>query len=264
MVTTGDNVWLRPSPVSGAGNELEGLIERVEPRHGVLTRESRGREHVLVANVDQIVIVVSLVQPDLKPHLIDRYLANARSGGLTPIICLNKVDLVDADLLQPMVGAYSQLGIPTLLTSASTGAGIEALREHLRDRTSVFAGQSGVGKSSLLNAIQPGLDLAVRSVSEATQKGMHTTTTAQLLKLDFGGWVVDTPGVRQFKLWNIRPEEVEGLFSEFAPFVAGCPYPDCTHTHETRCTVQKALRRKMISERRYMSYLGMFSSETAA
>ena len=161
VVATGDNVWLRRSPVSGpTADEPEGLIERVEPRHGVLTRESRGREHVLVANVDQIVIVVSISQPDLKPHLIDRYVANARLGDLKPVICLNKVDLVSAELLQPMVGAYSQLGIPTLLTSAASGVGIEALREHLRDRTSVFSGQSGVGKSSLLNAIQPGLELA--------------------------------------------------------------------------------------------------------
>jgi ribosome biogenesis GTPase len=262
VVATGDNVWLRPSSVSGStASEPEGLIEGVEPRHGVLTRESRGREHVLVANVDQIVIVVSLAQPDLKPHLIDRYVANARLGDLKPIICLNKVDLVSAELLQPMVGAYSQLGIPTLLTSASNGEGIEALREHLRDRTSVFSGQSGVGKSSLLNAIQPGLELAVRTVSEATQKGMHTTTTAQLLRLQNGGWVVDTPGIRQFKLWNVRSEEVEGLFAEFAPFVAGCNFPDCTHTHENACMVQKALRRRMIGARRFTSYLGMTDAE---
>jgi len=262
VVATGDKVWLRPTPVSGpTTDQPEGLIEHVEPRRGVLTRESRGREHVLVANVDQIVIVVSLAQPGLKPHLIDRYIAHARLGELKPIICLNKVDLVSAELLQPMVGAYSQLGIPTLLTSAASGVGIEALREHLRDRTSVFSGQSGVGKSSLLNAIQPGLGLAVRTVSDATQKGMHTTTTAQLLRLQSGGWVVDTPGIRQFKLWNVRSEEVEGLFAEFGPFVAGCNYPDCTHTHETRCLVQKALRRRMIGGRRFTSYLGMIRGE---
>ncbi len=115
-----------------------------------------------------------------------------------------------------------------------------------------------MGKSSLLNAIQPGLGLAVRSVSEVNQKGRHTTSTAQLLELHFGGWVVDTPGIRQFELWDIRPEEVEGFFAEFRPYVAICGYPDCTHTHEDRCAIKEAVARRQISERRYFSYLGMF------
>jgi ribosome biogenesis GTPase len=241
---------------------LEGVIERVEPRHGLLTRASRGREHVLVANVDQVVIVMSLVEPDLKPHLIDRYLASAAQGGIRPLICLNKADLVDSMAVQPLIGFYSQLAIPTLLTSTRTGLGIERLRGWLRDRQTVFSGQSGVGKSSLLNALQPGLGLRVREVSEMNQKGRHTTTTAQLLRLDFGGWVVDTPGLRQFQLWDIIPEEVEGFFPEFRPFVPLCGYPDCTHTHEDRCAVKKAVERRLISARRYTSYLGLFRGET--
>jgi ribosome biogenesis GTPase len=255
IVTTGDRVWFRPAP------NHEGLIERVEPRHGLLTRASRGREHVLVANVDQVVIVVALVEPDLKPHLIDRYLASAEQGGIKPIICLNKADLVDPALIQPLVGLYSQLGIPTLLTSAATRLGIDRLWERLRGRQTVFSGQSGVGKSSLLNAIQPGLGLYVREVSDTTQKGRHTTTTAQLLRLDFGGWVVDTPGIRQFQLWDILPEEVEGFFPEFRPYVHLCGYPDCTHTHEDRCAIKEAVQRRYISEHRYTSYLGLFSGK---
>jgi ribosome biogenesis GTPase len=253
IVTTGDRVWVRP-----ALND-EGLIERVEPRHGILTRASRGREHVLVANVDQLVIVMSLVEPELKPHLIDRYLASAEQGGITPIICLNKADLVDPAPYQPLIGMYSQLGIRVLLTSAVSGLGIGRLRALLAGRETAFSGQSGVGKSSLLNAVQPGLDLQVREVSETTQKGRHTTTTAQLLRLDFGGWVVDTPGLRQFQLWDILPEEVEGFFPEFRPFVPLCVYPDCTHTHEDRCAVKRALARRLICEQRYVSYLGMFT-----
>jgi ribosome biogenesis GTPase len=252
VVTAGDRVWVRPAPGD------EGFIERVEPRHGMLTRASRGREHVLVANVDQVVIVVALKEPDLKPHLIDRYLASAGQGGIDPIVCLNKADLVDPVEYQPIIGYYSQLGIPALLTSATSGAGLSRLRRMLVDKETVFSGQSGVGKSSLLNAIQPGLGLHVRSVSESTQKGRHTTTTAQLLELHFGGWVVDTPGIRQFELWDILPEEVEGFFVEFRPYVPLCGYPDCTHTHEDRCAVKEAVARRQISEGRYMSYLGMF------
>lgn len=284
VVTTGDWVWFLPasshqanpgreagggsferpalsSPASRPGfaeAQPEGVIERVEPRRGVLTRASRQREHVLVANVDQLVAVVSLVEPDLKPHLIDRYAACAQLGGLTPVICLNKADLVPPEALQPLIGSYSQLGIACFLTSATSGVGLERLRRILADRSTVFAGQSGVGKSSLLNAIQPGLGLRVREVSDVNQKGKHTTTTAQLLKLDFGGYVVDTPGVRQLALWNVQPGEVEGFFPEFRPFVALCPFPDCTHTHETGCAVKRAVARRQIAERRYISYLGMF------
>jgi ribosome biogenesis GTPase len=255
IVTTGDHVWIRPA----VGDE--GFIERVEPRHGMLTRASRGREHVLVANVDQVVIVVSLVEPDLKPHLIDRYLASAEQGGIRPLVCLNKADLVEPAPYQPLIGMYSQLGIPTVLTSAATGLGIARLRDWLHERQTVFAGQSGVGKSSLLNAIQPGLGLRVREVSEVNQKGRHTTTTAELIRLDFGGWVVDTPGIRQFSLWDIIPEEVEGFFPEMRPFVPLCAFPDCTHTHEERCAVKRAVRRGQISGSRYESYLGMFEGE---
>lgn len=253
IVATGDHVWVLP----GMGDE--GAIERVERRHGLLTRASRGREHVIVANVDQVVIVVSLVEPELKPHLIDRYLASAEQGGIAPVICLNKVDLTEPAIYQPIIGLYSQLRIPTFLTSAATGQGIARLKQKLVGRQTVFAGQSGVGKSSLLNAVQPGLGLHVREVSESNQKGRHTTTTAELIRLDFGGWVVDTPGIRQFQLWDILPEEVEGFFLEMRPFVPLCAYPDCTHTHEDRCAVKRAVKRRQISESRYTSYLGLFS-----
>jgi ribosome biogenesis GTPase len=252
IVATGDNVWILPA------TEDEGVIERVEPRHGLLTRESRGREHVIAANVDQVVIVMALVEPNLKPHLIDRYLASAEQGGLKPIVCLNKSDLVDPVAYQPLIGLYSQLGIAALLTSAVTGTGADRLKELLHGKQTVFSGQSGVGKSSLLNAIQPDLALRVREVSDHTQKGKHTTTYAEMIRLDFGGWVVDTPGIRQFQLWDIIPEEVEGLFPEFRPLVSKCGYPDCTHTHEDRCAIKTAVDRGLVSQQRYTSYLGIY------
>ncbi len=255
VVTTGDRVWVR---LEQGG---DGVIERVEPRHGCLTRASRKREHVLVANVDQLVIVMALAEPTLKPHLIDRYLASAEQGRISPILCLNKADLVDPAEFQPTVGFYSQLGIPTILTSIVTGMGIDRLRKLLRDRETVFSGQSGVGKSSLLNVIEPSLDLHVNEVSEVNEKGKHTTTTASLLPLSFGGWVVDTPGIRTFALWDIIPEEVEGFFPEFRPYVHLCGFPDCTHTHEDNCAVKNAAALRYISQARYFSYLGLFEGK---
>lgn len=273
ILTCGDHVWFRPAPGAieaevdeadrpPAGSlqmpDREGVIEQVEPRHGLLTRSSRKREHVLVANVDQVVFVLSVVLPSLKIHLVDRYLASALQGGIQPVLAFNKVDLADPAIFYPIQGVYRQLGIPAFLTSAETGLGVDALRAQLRDRQTVFSGQSGVGKSSLLNAIQPGLGLRVREVSDVNNKGKHTTTTSELIRLESGGYVVDTPGIRQFELWNTPPEEVEGYFAEFRPWVTLCAFPDCTHTHEERCAVKRAVRRRLISTARYVSYLGMF------
>src|SRR5262249_31618362 len=151
-----------------------------------------------------------------------------------------------------------QLGVPTFLTSAVTGHGIDELRVRLRDRQTVFSGQSGVGKSSLLNAIEPELGLRVREVSEVNQKGRHTTTTSELIGLSCGGRVVDRRGVRQFELYDTLAEEVEGYFVEFRPFVTLCAFPDCTHTHEERCAIKRAVYRRQISFARYTSYVGLF------
>lgn len=255
VVTTGDRVWIRP-----AANK-EGTIEKVEPRYGLLTRQSWKREHVLVANVDQIVIVAALAEPFLKPHLVDRYLVAASMGKLQPIVCLNKADLVDSADFQTILGMYRQLGILALFTSAATGQGIEPLREQLHGRQTVFAGQSGVGKTSLLNALEPGLALRVREVSEMNQKGRHTTTTAELIKLNMGGWVVDTPGIRQFDLWNVIPAELDGHFREFRPFVTRCEYPGCAHLDEDGCGVRQAVTEGWVDSQRYYSYRGIYQDK---
>ena len=249
VVAAGDRVWFRT-----VGGD-EGVIESVEPRYGVLSRATRGRQHVIVTNVDQLVIVTSAAEPRLKPNLIDRFLVTAEKNHIRPIICINKIDLVDPADLQPLVGVYCQLGYRVLLVSAQTGQGVQALRRALSDRESVVAGQSGVGKSSLLNAVDPRLQLHVQNVSADTQKGKHTTTTAGLIPLPWGGYVVDTPGIRQFALWDVIPEEVAGFYRELRPYVSACRFPDCTHTHEDDCAVKDAVADGHIDTRRYESYV---------
>ena len=249
VVAAGDRVWFRPE------GDTEGIIERVEPRHGVLCRTSRGRQHVLVANLDQVLIVASAAEPRLKPNLIDRYLITAEKAGIEPILCINKVDLVELADLQPLVGVYSQLGYQVLLLSVHEGWGVEQVRTLLRGRETAVTGQSGVGKSSLLNAIDPGLELRVQTVSSESEKGRHTTTTSELIPLSEGGFVVDTPGIRQFQLWDVIPEEVAGYFRELRPYVSHCRYPDCTHTHEEPCAVKDAVADGYVDVRRYESYL---------
>lgn len=260
VVAAGDRVWFRP--VEGS-TEKEGIIELVEPRKNVLSRSVRGRQHVIAANVDQALIVASAAEPPLKPNLIDRLLVTAEQAHVPPLVCINKIDLVDPAHLEPLVGVYARMGYDVLLASAATGLGMDRLKQRLAGRQTAIAGQSGVGKSSLLNAIEPGLGLAVAPVSRETEKGKHTTTVARLLPLSFGGYVVDTPGVRQFQLWDVIPEEVVGLFRDFRPYLNDCRFPDCTHTHEADCAVKDAVADGRLDDRRYESYLRLREEEEA-
>lgn len=255
VVAVGDQVWFRPDGLDS------GLIEKVEARHGTITRGYRQREHVLVANVDQVLIVSAFSAPGLKLPLIDRYLISAEKGGVTPIIVLNKADLVDLADYQWVIGLYAQLGYETIATSAADGRGLERLATVLSQGETALSGQSGVGKSSLLNAIQPGLNLRVREVSDWTAKGKHTTTHAELIRLDSGGYVVDTPGLRQFELWNVEPAEISAYFIEFHPYAATCRFPDCSHTHEHGCEVKRAVHWGEIAECRFESYLKLYAQQ---
>ncbi|MEZ6057740.1 MAG: ribosome small subunit-dependent GTPase A [Planctomycetaceae bacterium] len=245
----GDRVFVRPTSPS------EGVIERVEPRSGTVSRGSGRFEHIIVANVDQAVIVASAADPDFKPGLVDRFLVSAAKGGVEPILCVNKADLIDTASLQPLLGVYARMGYAVVVTSTKTGQGIEQLRDLLRGRESVLTGQSGVGKSTLINAIDSRLNLKTAEVSDDSGKGRHTTRVAELLPLAGGGWIVDTPGIRQLEIWDVLPEEVEGYFRDFVPFVANCRFPDCTHTHEDQCGVKSAVASRLISPTRYQGYL---------
>ncbi|MCP4246671.1 MAG: ribosome small subunit-dependent GTPase A [bacterium] len=236
----------------------EGVIESVAPRHGELKRRIGRQDRVVVANVDQVVIVSSAALPAPKPHLIDRYLVAAHGGGMEPIVCMNKMDLDEEDAAAGILSMYEALGYPVLGTCALTGLGIDRLTELLADRSSVLAGQSGVGKSSLLNAVQPGLALRTGDVIEQTTKGRHTTSCAELLRLDCGGYVVDTPGIKSFDIASVPLAEIEMHFVEFAECLADCKFPDCTHRHEPGCAVLAAVEEGRIDSGRYESYARMF------
>lgn len=259
VVAAGDQVWFRPA---GAAGIREGIIERVEPRHGSICRTTRGRLQILVTNVDQAILVSSAAEPRIKPNLIDRMLLSAEKGRVRPILCINKIDLVEPADLEPLVGTFSRMGYEVLLLSAVTGQGIDRLRRRLEGRESVVVGQSGVGKSSLLNAVDDKLDLKVAAVSAENEKGRHTTSTARLLPLSFGGYVVDTPGVRQFQLWDVVAEEVAGFFRDLRPYVSLCRFPNCTHTHEADCAIKNAVADGRLDERRYESYCHLREDET--
>jgi len=261
VVAAGDRVLFRVADGTDV-NSREGIIERVEPRRGSICRTSRGRQQIIVTNVDQVMIVASAAEPRLKPNLIDRLLVTAEKSRIQPVICINKVDLLDPATLQPLVGVYSQMGYRVLLLSAKTGFGVDRFRHALEGRESVVTGQSGVGKSSLLIAVDPTLGLRVRTVSTEAEKGRHTTATARLLPLACTGYVVDTPGIRQFQLWDVIAEEVAGFFRDLRPYINHCRFPNCTHTHESDCAVKDAVADGRIDERRYESYCQLWDDDT--
>ena len=242
-----------------------GTIQSVEERRSALSRtrttshEQRNLqsdvEQVLVANPDQVIFVFSVANPAFSPRKLDRFLVVAEMNHLPAIICANKVDLVEPDEARQMFGIYEAIGYPVLYTSVVTGEGVDALREALRGKLSVLAGSSGVGKSSLLNAVQEGLGLRVKGVSEATGKGLHTTRHTELIPLDIGGYVADTPGIRSLALFNLEPTEVDAYYREIGPLVELCQFSDCTHTHEPNCAVLAAVADGRVSAGRYDSYL---------
>ena len=232
------------------------VIEEIEERKNVLSRKAPGRdmEQVLVANLDQAVFVMSCADPDPNFRMLDRFLVVAERENIPAVICVNKLDLVVPRSARAEFGLYNALGYRVLYTSAKTGRGIRKLRKVLRSRLSVFAGPSGVGKSTLLNAVEPGLGLRTHHVRDKTRKGSHTTVVPELFELSNGGLVADTPGVKAFALWDIEPEEVDAYFPEMRDLVSSCEFSDCTHMHEPGCAVLDALETGDITPERYDSY----------
>ena len=266
IVAVGDRVRWEPSPEGGFS------ITEVLPRDRALSRlkplsSGRGtrrwdrqgylreKEQILIANPDQVVFVLACAQPDPHLRMLDRLLVGAERQNIPALICANKVDLVSEADARQRFAIYERIGYPVLYTSASTGVGIEALRASLKDQLSALVGPSGVGKTSLLNALQPGLGRRVKAVSEATGKGRHTTTVTEMIPLEIGGWVADTPGIRALALFDLEPEEIDAYFPDIAPYVPHCAFSDCSHHLEPGCAVLAALAAGAIDRHRYESYV---------
>lgn len=271
----------RELELTGGPAELPALGDRVRfriqsgsavitarlPRQNQISRRSAAPmpgafapEQVIAANIDLAVPVFAVQRPTPKWNLLDRYLVTAEAAGLPALVCITKMDLAGEDPalldeIKTAAAVYRQIGYPVILTSSATGAGIDELAQALVGKTTVLLGKSGVGKTSLLNALQPGLGLRVKTVIQSTGKGRHTTTHLEMFPLDTGGAVIDTPGVREFGLWDIQPGELDGLFPEMRPYLGRCRFGlNCRHDEEPGCAVRKAVVAGSIDPRRYQSY----------
>ncbi|MCL5996406.1 MAG: ribosome small subunit-dependent GTPase A [Chloroflexi bacterium] len=257
VVAVGDEVIITPQGVD------QGVVESIFPRRSALVRPDVFYGHlqqVIVANADQLLIIGSWSEPALWLELVDRYLITAERYHLTPIVCINKIDLaVDVAVCQAALQPYVALGYPVLFASALSGAGVAELCDVLRAKTTVLAGLSGVGKSSLLSAVQPGLNLRASAISSRLQGGRHTTTQVTMLALQMGGFVVDTPGVREFGLHALKREELLGFYPDLAGLAQGCRFNNCSHLHEPDCAVRTAVEQGRLSAARYHNYTCIYA-----
>ena len=243
--------------------DSSGMITEILPRRNKLSRPAttpgqRVFEQVIVSNVNQVIPVFAAANPPPKWHLLDRYLVSAEASELPALICITKIDLLsDRSEIDGVVDSYRKIGYNVLYVSAATGEGLEEIKQAFRGQISVMVGKSGVGKTSLLNAIQPGLGLRVKEVSRGELgKGMHTTTYLEMFPLDFGGAVIDTPGMREFGLWDVDNDSLDQFFPEMRPLIGKCKFGlDCIHDEEPGCAVRRAVVDGTISPYRYQSYI---------
>jgi ribosome biogenesis GTPase / thiamine phosphate phosphatase len=260
---TGDIAALGDHVTISILEDGSGVIEEVEERKRAIVRldpRPQGNyQQVLLANPDQAVFVFSCAHPDPNLRMLDRFLVIAEKQGVPAIIVANKIDLINEP--RKIFGLYEPLGYPVVYTSTISGEGVEELKTRITGRISAMAGPSGVGKSSLLNVIQPGLGLAVDEISPMWDKGKHTTVVRELFPLEGGGYLADTPGWKSLALWDTEPEEIDAYFPELSQLVADCQFSDCSHQHEPGCSVIEALKAGRIDPERYDSYLRLRSGQ---
>lgn len=266
IVAVGDRVeW---QTLDDGGTVIESVHERVRSlarlkplasgrgtrrwdRQGYL----REQEQIIIANLDQVVFVVACADPEPHLKMLDRLLVGAERQAIPPLVCANKTDLVGIEKANALFRIYERIGYNVIYTSAAAGEGIAALRERLKDKISAFIGPSGVGKTSLLNALEPGLGKRVKTVSDITGKGRHTTTVSEMFPLAVGGWIADTPGIRALALFDLDPEEIDAYFPDIAPHVPNCAFSDCSHTVEPGCAVLQAVATGEVDAHRHESYV---------
>lgn len=266
IIAVGDRVRYEPCPEGGYA------ITEVLPRVRALSRlkplpSGRGgrrwdrqgylreKEQIIIANPDQVAFVLACAQPEPRLRLLDRMLVGAERQNIPALICANKLDLVSEADAKKRFSVYEQIGYHVVYTSAYSGVGVDILLSCLKDKITALVGPSGVGKTSLLNALQPGLGRQVKAVSGATGKGRHTTTVTEMVPLQAGGWVADTPGLRALALFDLEPEEIDAYYPDIAPHVPRCAFSDCSHHSEAGCAVLSALKAGDIDQHRYESYI---------
>ncbi|MBP5386355.1 MAG: ribosome small subunit-dependent GTPase A [Prevotella sp.] len=260
-VAVGDRVGLVRN------QEGTAFINEIEDRRNYIIRKSPNlskQSHIIAANVDQAVLIVTVNYPVTSTTFIDRFLASAEAYRVPVLLVFNKTDLLDEDdlrLQQMMCDLYEGIDYTCLQVSAATGQGIDNLKALLHDKISVFSGNSGVGKSTLLNQLIPGVSLRTAEISEAHNTGMHTTTFSEMLRLPEGGWAIDTPGIKGFGTFDMEPQEICGYFREIFRFSKDCHFGNCTHTHEPGCAVLRAVEDHYIALSRYNSYVGMLNDK---
>ena len=243
------------------------FIHEIDDRRNYIVRKSPNLSracHIIAANVDQAFLLVTVNYPETSTTFIDRFLASAEAYRLPVVLVFNKNDLLNDDerrLQQMMVDLYEYVGYECRIISAATGEGLDDLRDALRDRITLFSGNSGVGKSTLLNQLIPGVQLRTAAISTAHNTGMHTTTFSEMLRLPFGGWAIDTPGVKGFGAFDMEPGEICGYFKEIFRFSKDCRFSNCTHTHEPGCAVREAVENHLIAQSRYNSYVSMLNDK---
>ena len=267
-IAIGDKVTFTPQDVKGDIEQArQGLIEELDDRKNYIIRKATNlskQSHIIAANVDMCFLIVTIQQPETPLQFIDRFLASAEAYSVPVTLIFNKIDLIGEewkDYLDGVVNLYETIGYPCRRISALTGEGVEELRSELQNKITLLSGNSGVGKSTLINTLFPHLNLRTCEISDAYETGKHTTTFSEMYEVGEDGYIIDTPGIKGFGTFDMKREEVGHYFKEIFLHSANCRFGNCTHTHEPHCAVREAVERHDIAESRYNSYLSMLDDE---